>query len=588
MSKAECFRQCAYFIEIWTMHSENKIEVTAITTPVELKKTEQSVKASDLFVKCLENEGVEYIFGVPGEENIDVLDALIDSPIEFVTTRHEQGAAFIADVLGRLTGKAGVCLSTLGPGATNLVTGVADANMDRAPIIAIAGQGSTDRMHKESHQILDLVDLFKPITKYSTQLLVPEIIPEVVRKAFKTAESEKPGCSFIDFPENVAGAELPFGAVPLKKQSPKAAKASIESCQKAAKIISESTSPIIMVGNGSVRGNACASLVKFAETLNIPVASTFMAKGSIPFSHNLSLGAVGLQAHDYVSYGFDEADLVICVGVDMVEYHPRLWNPKRDKKIIHIDRSPAEVDQHYILEAGVVGEIAASLEQIAVFSEKSLDSKIHQLREHIVAEVSEHKDTLSFPVKPQKIIWDLRDVLNEQDIVISDVGAHKMWMARLYQAEASNTCIISNGFASMGIALPGAIAAKMAYPERKAVAVCGDAGFMMNNQEIDTALRLGLDIVILIFNDSKYGLIEWHQKRHFGRSTAIDFVNPDFVKFAESFGAKGYRVERTECLLPVLEEALNDGTVSVIDCPVDYSENMKLTEKLKTMTSPIA
>ena len=550
-------------------------------------KPKTTISASKVFVKCLENEGVEHIFGVPGEENIDVLDALIDSPIEFVTTRHEQGAAFIADVLGRLTGKPGVCLSTLGPGATNLVTGVADANMDRAPLVAIAGQGSTDRMHKESHQILDLVDLFQPITKFSTQLRVPEIIPEVVRKAFKVTQAEKPGCSFIDFPENVAAAELPASTMPLKKQNPRPATAPIESCQKVADIIAGAKAPIIMVGNGVIRGGASEALVKFAEDLNIPVATTFMAKGVIPFSHKLSLGAVGLQAHDNVSYGFDEADLVICVGVDMVEYHPRLWNPNSDKKIIHICVSPAEVDQHYILEVGVVGAIKESLAEISGLSKKASDSKIHKLHDIVVDEVSEHKDTLSFPVKPQKIIWDLRQVLDPEDIVISDVGAHKMWMARMYQAEAPNTCIISNGFASMGIALPGAIAAKVAYPDRKAVAVCGDAGFMMNNQEIDTALRLGLDIVILIFNDSKYGLIEWHQERHFGRSTGIDFVNPDFVKFAESFGAKGYRVERTECLAHVLDEALNDGTVSIIDCPVDYSENMKLTEKLKTMTSPI-
>ncbi len=567
------------------MQAEGEIEQSLKVFNINQKK-QKNINASELLVKCLENEGVEYIFGVPGEENIDFLDALIDSPIQFVTTRHEQGAAFIADVLGRLTGRAGVCLSTLGPGATNLVTGVADANMDRAPIVAIAGQGSTDRMHKESHQILDLVDLFQPITKFSTQIRTPKIIPEVIRKAFKISESEKPGCCFIDFPENIASMEMPE-AEPLKKQSPKPAIATFEVCHKAATIISSAKAPIIMAGNGVIRGNASEALVAFAEKLNIPVATTFMAKGTIPFSHELSLGAVGLQAADYVSYGFQEADLVICVGVDMVEYHPRLWNPHRDKKIIHICCSPGEVDQHYILESGVIGHIASSLNVIAQSCKKAVQTKIHQLHQIVTDEVSEHKDCLEFPIKPQKIIWDLRQALDNEDIVVSDVGAHKMWMARMYQAEAPNTCIISNGFASMGIALPGAIAAKVAFPERKAVAVCGDAGFMMNNQEIDTALRLGLDIVILIFNDSKYGLIEWHQERHFGRSTSIEFNNPDFVKFAESFGAKGYRVERAECLLPVLNEALNDGTVSIIDCPVDYSENMKLTEKLKNLSPPI-
>lgn len=544
------------------------------------------MKASELFVKCLENEGVDYIFGVPGEENIDVMDALIDSPIEFVTTRHEQGAAFMADVFGRLTGRAGVCLSTLGPGATNLVTGVADANMDRAPIVAIAGQGSTDRMHKESHQILDLVNLFDPISKFSTQIRTPEIIPEIVRKAFKRAEQEKPGCSFIDLPENIAGADLP-DMTPLKVQAPETPTAPAGKCAAVADIISRAKAPVIMAGNGIIREGASEALVDFAEKLNVPVATTFMAKGVMPSSHSLSLGTIGLKAHDYVSFGFDAADLVICVGVDMVEYHPALWNPNKDKKIIHIDESPAEVDAHYILEAGVVGTIEDSLQRIALRSRRRPDTSIHKLPAIIKTEIAEHAGDTEFPVKPQKIVWDLRQALGNDDIVISDVGAHKMWIARMYQAEAPNTCIISNGFASMGIALPGAIAAKLAYPDKKAVAVCGDAGFMMNNQEVETAVRLGLDIVILIFNDSKYGLIEWHQERHFGRATKIEFNNPDFVAFAESFGGKGYRVESTEDLLPTLETALGDGTVSIIDCPVDYRENMKLTAKLKSLQSPI-
>lgn len=544
------------------------------------------MKASELFVKCLENEGVEYIFGIPGEENIDVLEALIDSPIKFVTTRHEQGAAFMADVYGRLTGRAGVCLSTLGPGATNLVTGVADGNMDRAPMVAIAGQGSTARMHKESHQILDLVNLFQPITKYSTQIRLPEIIPEIVRKAFKTAQMEKPGCSFIDLPENIAEAELP-DMEPLRVQAPVVPTAPVGKCASVAAIINAAKKPVIMAGNGVIREGASDALVDFAEKLNVPVATTFMAKGTMPFSHPLCLGAIGLQAHDFVAFGFDDADLVICIGVDMVEYHPRTWNPKRDKRIIHIDQSPAEVDAHYILEAGVVGTIRDSLERIAVKSRRRADAPVHQLHKVVADLLAEHKDDTEFPVKPQKIIWDLRQALGKDDIVISDVGAHKMWIARMYQAEAPNTCIISNGFAAMGIALPGAIAAKLAFPDRHAVAVCGDAGFMMNNQEIETAMRLGLDLVVLIFNDSKYGLIEWHQNRHFGRSTGIEFTNPDFVMFAESFGAKGYRVTKTEDLLPTLKMALADGTVSIIDCPVDYRENMKLTAQLGNLVSPI-
>ncbi len=544
------------------------------------------MKAAELFVKCLENEKVERIYGIPGEENIDVMDALLDSKIQFVTTRHEQGAAFMADVYGRLTGRAGVCLATLGPGATNLITGVADANMDLAPIVAIAGQGSTKRLHKESHQILDLVNLFAPISKYSTQILEGEIIPEIVRKAIKVAQTEKPGCSFIDFPENIAGEEV-VDKEPLLVQSPVTPTPPEPMMDEAAKIISNARFPMVMAGNGVIRADAEEQLVSFAEKLNIPVATTFMAKGAIPFSHNLSLGAVGLQASDYISCGFSRADVVICVGYDIVEYHPHLWHKDKDIKIIHINALPAEVDEHYIVEVGVIGDIGQALNGIAERADAKDEYLAANLRQTIVDEMAAHADDSGFPIKPQKILWDLRQVLNPEDVVISDVGAHKMWMARMYQEEVSNTCIISNGFASMGIAVPGALAAKFVFPERTVVAVTGDAGFMMNSQEIETALRHGLAFVILIWTDSEYGLIKWHQLRHFGRSSNISFNNPDFVKYAESFGAKGYRIESSGDLLPTLKKAIADNTVVIIDCPVDYSENMKLTEKLGELVCPI-
>ena len=544
------------------------------------------MKTAELFVKCLENEGVEYIFGVPGEENVDIMDALLDSPIEFITTRHEQGAAFMADVYGRLTGKAGVCLSTLGPGATNLITGVADADMDRAPLVAIAGQGATTRMHKESHQILDLVNMFEPITKYASQIREPEIVTEIVRKAFKVAQTEKPGSCFIDFPENIAGAEV-TGKRPIEVQKAYTSTAPDFKIEQAARIISEAKCPIILAGNGIIRAGASASLVSFAEVLHIPVATTFMAKGVIPFSHELSLGTVGLKAKDLVSFGFEKADVVICVGYDMVEYHPEQWNPDCCKIIVHIDASPAEVDEHYIVEVGVLGDLGESLRAIAWKAKPHEGYFFRRLRQAIVREIAEYAEDQSLPVKPQKIVWDLRDALAPEDIVISDVGAHKMWIARMYQAEHPNTCIISNGFASMGIAVPGAIAAKLAWPDRKVLAVTGDGGFMMNSQEIETALRIGTPFVILIWNDSEYGLITWHQQRDFGRPSHIAFKNPDFVKYAESFGAKGYRVERAADLVTLLKHALADNTVSIIDCPVDYSENMKLTKKLKDLVSPV-
>ena len=544
------------------------------------------MKASELFVKCLENESVDTIFGIPGEENLDVMDAILDSNIKFIPTRHEQGAAFMADVYGRLTGKAGVCLGTLGPGATNLITGVADANMDRAPVVAIAGQASTTRLHKESHQVLDLVSMFKPITKYSTQIRTPEIIPEVVRKAFKVAETEKPGVSFIDFPENIA-AETIGDMAPLKVQSAMVPFPPKEKIQEAARIISEAKYPIIMAGNGVIRGHASEALIDFSEKLNIPVATTFMAKGVIPCSHELSLGAVGLQSHDYVSFGFDKADVIICAGYDIVEYHPYLWHPNSDRKIIHIDSQPAEVDEHYIVEIGVVGNIGAAFKGISAQAHRHHGREGKELHEVIIKEIHDLEDDLGFPVKPQKIMCDLREVLNPDDIVISDVGAHKMWMARMWETERPNTCIISNGFATMGIAVPGAIGAKIAYPDRTVLAVTGDGGFLMNCQEIETAMRMNIPVVILIWTDSQYGLIRWKQMTHFGRESNVTFTNPDLVQFAASFGAKGYKVEKTEDLIPTLKQAIADNTVAIVDCPVDYAENMRLTEKLGNLVSPI-
>ncbi len=544
------------------------------------------MKAAELFVQCLENEGVDTVFGIPGEENLDVMDALLDSNIRFITTRHEQGAAFMADVYGRLTGKAGVCLATLGPGATNLITGVADANMDRSPVVAIAGQAATTRLHKESHQVLELVQMFSPVTKYASQILEPEVVPEIVRKAFKVSQTEKPGACFISLPENIAGMPVEEKA-PLRVRQPTAAHPPDSKLKEAARLINGAERPIIMAGNGIVRACASAQLKAFAEKLCVPVATTFMAKGAMPFSHPLCLGAVGLQARDYVACGFDCADVIICTGYDMVEYPPRLWNSAGNARIIHIDSMPAEVDEHYTVATGIIGDIGAALAGLCEHVEPRTQHGASGLRRKIVHEMAEFADDAGFPLKPQKIMWDLRAVLAPEDIAISDVGAHKMWMARMYQAERSNTCIISNGFASMGIALPGAIAAKLAYPDRIAVAVTGDAGFMMNSQEIETALRIGTPIVILIWHDDAYGLIEWKQMNRFGRPSNIRFGNPDFVKYAESFGARGYRVESAAELAPALKQAIADDTVVVIDCPVDYSENLKLTSRLGELVCPI-
>ena len=536
------------------------------------------MKAAELFIKCLENEGVEYIFGIPGEENLALMDALLDSSIRFVTTRHEQGAAFMADVYGRVTWRAGVCMSTLGPGATNLITGVADANMDHAPLVAIAGQADTNRLHKESHQVLDLQNIFAPISKYSSRVLTPNVVPEVIRKAFKLAQTEKTGACFIEFPENLA--EMEIDSKPLRAQQPTMPEPADDRVTAAAELISQARYPIILAGNGVIRAKAWRQLADFATRLNIPVANTFMAKGVIPFKHPMALGSVGLQSHDYVNTGFDKADVILCIGYDLVEYHPRLWHPTCDRKIIHIDTAPAEVDTSYMVEVGVVGDIGHSLSQIGRQAKPQQGHKLRPLRAALIEDMDRHQNDMDFPLKPQKIIWDLRTAMDLEDIVICDVGAHKLWMARMFRCEHPNTCIISNGFASMGIAVPGAIAARLAYPRRRVMAVTGDAGFMMNSQEIETAIRLNIPLTVLIWNDGAYGLIEWKQMVTYGRTSHVRFNNPDFVKYAESFGAQGYRVDHASELLPILKEALSNDKVNIIDCPVDYTENIKLTAKL--------
>ncbi len=545
------------------------------------------LNTAELLVKCLENEGVEYIFGLPGEENLHVLEALKHSSIRFITTRHEQGAAFMADVYGRLTGKAGVCLSTLGPGATNLMTGVADANLDCAPLVAITGQVGTDRMHIESHQYLDLVAMFAPVTKWNTQIVRPSNTPEIVRKAFKVSQSEKPGAVHIDLPENIAA--MTAVGQPLVTREIEKVYASFRSIELAAAAIASAKNPIILVGNGAIRAQASESVTQFATQLNIPVANTFMGKGVIPYTHPLSLWAVGLQQRDYINCGFDQTDLVICIGYDLVEYSPKRWNPDGTKPIIHIGQTPAEIDSSYNPLAEVVGDISDSLAEILKRVDRSGKPQPHaiQLRADIQADYEEHAHDDGFPIKPQKLIYDLRQVMGPEDIVISDVGAHKMWIARHYHCDRPNTCIISNGFAAMGIALPGAIAAKLVAPNRKVVAVTGDGGFMMNCQELETALRINTPFVTIIFNDGGYGLIEWKQFNHFGESSFIKFGNPDFVKFAESMGLKGYRINASTDFIPILKEALAQDVPAIIDCPVDYRENLRFSQRSGDLTCTI-
>ena len=546
------------------------------------------MKTAELLIKCLENEGVEYIFGLPGEENMAVLNALEHSSIKFITTRHEQGAAFMADVYGRLTGKPGVCLSTLGPGATNLMTGVADANLDCAPLIAITGQVGTDRMHINSHQYLDLVAMFEPVTKWDAQVVRPSITPEIVRKAFKLAKSEKPGAVHIDLPENIADMEV--DAKPLEIKGDRHPMfASYRSLSEAALLISRAKNPLILVGNGAIRSQASQAVTDFATRLNIPVANTFMGKGVIPYRHPLALWSIGLQQRDVINCAFDETDLVIAVGYDLIEYSPKKWNPHATIPIIHVGELTAEVDSSYMPQVEIVGDISDGLNEMMHRCDRTgmTDPHAIALRPQILETYEQYSHDSSFPIKPQKIVYDLRQVMGAEDIVISDVGAHKMWMARHYHCDRPNTCIISNGFAAMGIAIPGAIAAKLINPTRKVVAVTGDGGFMMNMQELETATRIGTPFVTLIFNDGGYGLIEWKQNIHYGKSAFIKFGNPDFVKLAESMGLKGYRITAAEDLIPTLKTALEQDIPAVIDCPVDYSENMRFSRKVGELSCPM-
>jgi acetolactate synthase I/II/III large subunit len=539
-----------------------------------------ATNVAQLVAKCLEDEGVEYVFGVPGEENLDLVDALVGSTVRLVPTRHEQGAAFMADVYGRLTGRAGVCLSTLGPGATNLITGVADANMDHAPLVAITGQASLDRMHKESHQYLDLVTLFHPVTKWNAQIRTPVMTTEAVRKAFKVAQTEKPGATHVDLPEDVARMPVdPHDHTPLFVQQPVPPEATPAQLARASRVLDDARRPLVLAGHGVARGNAADALRRFVERLKVPVVTTFMGKGAIPASHPLHVGAIGIPGKDFIAQALaEEADLVIAVGYDLVEISPSRWNPKRDRRILHVNASPAEVDADYIVAVGLVGDLTHALDSLgaAVGPRKAhgFDALLGRAR----AELREEAEDPAFPMKPARVVAELRKALGPEDLVIADVGVHKLWLGRRYPCERPNTCIISNGFAAMGIAVPGAIAAKLAFPDRSVVAATGDGGFLMNAQELETAVRIGAPFVSLVFDDNTFGLIKYKQERQFGRSAAVDFGNPDFVRFAESFGAKGYRVRAADELLPLLREAVASGTVAVVDCPVDYRYNATLAQ----------
>jgi acetolactate synthase-1/2/3 large subunit len=545
-----------------------------------------SLKAAHLLVKCLENEGVKYVFGIPGEENIHFIDELNGSSIRFILVRHEQGAAFMADMYGRLTGRAGVCIATLGPGAINLLLGVADAHTDSAPLVAISAQVGLSRIYKESHQGVDLVAMFRPVTKWANIVLKPEAIPEMVRKAFKLAQTERPGAVYLAVPEDVEQLSVPAAATPLAINIVYDMTPSDSQVKRAAEALKRAKSPIVLAGHGAARNDASDALVRFSERLGIPVATTFMGKGVFPDDHANALGALGFMRHDYVNFGFDRADVIVCVGYDLQEYSPERINPDGRKKIIHIHRYPAEVDAHYHVAVGIEGNITQSLDALASSLDKSSGSAVAsaQIRALLRNEIERGAKENSWPIKPQRLVADIRRAMGRNDIVLVDTGAVKMWMARLYPTYAVNTCLISNGLSTMGFTLPGAIAIKLARPECKVLAVMGDGSFLMNSQELETAVREKIPFVVLVWEDSAYGLIKWKMSLELGHDSHCDFTNPEFIAYAKSLGVKGFRVSAAAQLLPTLRRALAADSVSIVVCPVDYSENLALTKMLGDLT----
>jgi len=550
------------------------------------------MKASDLFVKCLEEEGIEYIFGIPGEENADFMISLEKSKkIKFILTRHEQGAAFMAEVYGRLTGNPAGCLGTLGPGATNLITGVADSNMDRSPMLVLTGQGASTRLHKESHQIMDVVKMFEPVTKWAQTILHPNSIPEIIRKAVRLARTEKPGACHIELPEDIA--KIDTDSKPLKPLRFRRPVADDKILNQAIEQILKAKRPIIIAGNGCIRKRASKQLRLLCEKTGIGVISTFMAKGCVDMDEDYCLYTIGLQAKDVIACAVDHADLIITLGYDMVEYHPSLWNQNKDKNIIHVDFLPTEIDEHYHPETEVIGDLAHTLwmmnERFDEVENFNFDfSQQLATRETMQKDLSTHADDdTENLIRPQKVLWDVRQVMGAEDILLSDVGAHKMWIARHYQCHEPNTCLIPNGFCSMGFALPGAIAASIVHPDRNILSICGDAGFLMNVQEMETARRLNSNIAVMVWEDHQYGLIAWKQENEFGHHTDLSFGNPNWLELASAFGWHGHKVNNSRDLESELTTAFKENGPSLVVVPIDYRENMMLTKRLGDIACPI-
>jgi acetolactate synthase-1/2/3 large subunit len=546
------------------------------------------MKASDLFVKALENEDVEYIFGIPGEENLDLLDSLKSSAIRLILTRHEQAAGFMAATYGRLTGKPGVCLSTLGPGATNLVTPAAYANLGAMPIVMITGQKPIKRSKQGQFQIVDVVGMMGSLTKFTRQVKSGSAIPSTVREAFRVAREERPGAAHIELPEDIADEEVDTPV--LEPSMVRRPVAEIKSIDKAIGMISQAVNPILLIGAGANRKITCRNLRAFVDKTKIPFFTTQMGKGVVDERSDLFLGNAALSDHDFLHRAISRADLIINVGHDVVEKPPFFMTP--DKKVIHINFVSAAVDPVYFPQVEVIGDIADSIRRITegIHEQCAWDfDAFREIKDRIDEHISRGVDDNSFPVKPQRLVADIRRLMPSEGIIALDNGMYKIWFARNYKAHQTNTVLLDNALATMGAGLPSAMAAKLVNPERPVMAICGDGGFMMNSQELETAVRLELHIVVVILRDNGYGMIKWKQSQVGFADFGLDFGNPDFVKYAESYGAHGHRIDATGDLLPTLEKCLTAPGVHLVEVPVDYSGNKKiLSEEIKDLSSQIS
>jgi acetolactate synthase-1/2/3 large subunit len=550
---------------------------------------ETGMKASDLFIKCLEEEGVEYIFGVPGEENLDMLDSLSrSSSIKLILTRHEQGAGFMAATYGRHTGKTGVCLATLGPGATNFVTAAAYAQLGGMPILMVTGQKPIKKSKQGRFQILDVVDMMKPITKYTHQLASADNIPSRIREAFRLAEEEKPGATHLEFPEDVADEQT--DSTPLPRSLARRPTAESKAVRAAVRALEEAKCPVLVIGAGANRKLTGRMLLQFVEKTGIPFLTTQLGKGVIDEMHPKFLGCAALSAGDFVHRAIEDADVIVNIGHDVIE-KPPFFMKRGGATVIHVSTRSAEVDPVYFPQIEVLGDIANAIwqmkEDIVPAAKWSFDHMC-AYRAAEVAHTASMDGDARFPIFPAHLVKKVREAMPTDGIICLDNGVYKIWFARNYPARQQNTVLLDNALATMGAGLPSAMASAMVYPDRKVMAICGDGGFMMNSQEMETAVRLGLNITVLILNDGSYGMIRWKQANMGFSDWGLTYGNPDFVKYAEAYGAHGHRVESAAHLPELLKHTLSTPGVHLIDCPVDYSDNDRiLNREIKELSAQL-